>query len=227
MDEGERIEGYLNTLTEDILFSQMLEVTGPDGRQAGHPVWLQRCHLLLLDDEVQDLASRGAKVLDVACGNGVLVEYLRREGVNAEGICSQAPNKPYFMSQNITSVYPMDGCIPKESGLYDLVLMNSIPEVIYNFNTMPNRNESWKEHYMDAFFILAESFRVLAPGGRFVTFPALRKLEKGAMDDELEKQKCKVYREYSYHGNTYTIHGSARLEPEIYGYRTVVEKLVK
>lgn len=44
---------------------------------------------------------KGRRALDVGCGDGQLVEFLRRNGVLAEGIDSRAPNKIYFMKRNI------------------------------------------------------------------------------------------------------------------------------
>src|SRR3989338_6815981 len=90
------------------------------GKTANFQVPLEFQMPLLGLDEETIKSLKGKTGLDIGCGNGSLVEELRKKDILFEGIDPEAPqDKPYFIRQQITSVYPFEGSIPREDNSYD------------------------------------------------------------------------------------------------------------
>ena len=145
--------------------------------------------LLGLDDETIK-SLKGKTGLDIACGNGSLVEELGARGVLFEGIDPESPDKPYFIVQKITSVSPFMGSIPRDDNSYDIVTVFQCSdlnrgftlggEIRTAFETSQNGGQDdWHTiRYKHAQSTLYEIVRVVKPRGRVVVYPALSKLEE-------------------------------------------------
>ncbi len=166
---------------------------GPQGTFK-YPVEWQLKMLGLDEEKVARL--KGRCVLDVGCGNGDLVYYLRSRGISAEGIDACAPGDEGFMRNRITKVYPWDGCIMRGNDSYEVVLANSLNVLT---NTLSSQYDASRkltlehtkgEERLMALFdeqiremggyakaTISEILRVLKTGGRFITSPDLDRLE--------------------------------------------------
>jgi SAM-dependent methyltransferase len=139
---------------------------------------------------------RKAKVLDVACGNGDLVRYLRRKGIDAEGIDPAAPaNSTHFMSKLILESGERKG-IPRPPRSYDLVVtfqnhpLNSYlgppsgnnQELVSLINDEAFRDSGAHEMFvkdcMAAQNMIHEMIRVVKPEGKIVIWPELSRIEE-------------------------------------------------
>lgn len=101
--------------------------------------------------------EKGARVLDVGCGTGILIPYLR-EAVGFDGqIIALDPSEPM-----------LNGAAAKDGGRATLLraaaesipLISAYVDVLVCFAAFP--------HFSDKVAAAAEFFRVLRPGGRMV-----------------------------------------------------------
>ncbi len=155
---------------------------------------------------------KGKNVLDIGCGKEAnLVYYLRKQGINTEGIDVRAPNDDGFLRQNITNIYPWDGSIMRGDNEYDAIFANSQNTLINALSdqkeasikiasdstgddefTMMMLEEDLKKMDVHAYATISEILRVLKPGGYFISSPDLNKLEE-KMGKQL--QGCRIERE--------------------------------
>jgi len=138
---------------------------------------------------LRQLASMNARGLDIGCGNGSLVKYLREKEVSFEGIDSQAPQAEYFMKQNITGMKPMAGAIPRPDNSYELVV--AFQNIMLNraftkggilHDPTKRDGESWEiedheSRVRTGQFIFYEGARVVKPGGRFLIYPEAKRID--------------------------------------------------
>ncbi|HLC54771.1 MAG TPA: hypothetical protein VJK07_04075 [Candidatus Nanoarchaeia archaeon] len=134
----------------------------------------------------------GRKTLDVGCGSGLLVNELRLLGIEAYGIDIRAPDKTYFMRQNVTP----DKGIPAPGEHYHLI--TSFQNVALNDGLGPLQNPTeipffsyegvsprqlrkyQEEKAREAKSIVSEIGRVLSSEGRAIIYPPLPNVEKYA-----------------------------------------------
>lgn len=152
------------------------------------PVEFQLALLGLNEETIKNL--QGKTGLDIACGNGSLVEDLIDKGILFEGIDLQAPEKPYFIRQNITNVSPLIGSIPRDDDSYDIVTAFQCWDLNRGF-TMPGvfrtavetegegaNDDRYTARYQHAQSTVYEATRVAKPGCKVVAYPALTRLEE-------------------------------------------------
>ena len=155
----------------------------------------------------------GLKVLDIGCGIGTLVNFLAGKGVDAQGIDEAAPEGERFIRQNVTELYPTEGCIPRETERYDIVYINSLNPLTIGFSTHrhADRKKLLLQHgdtaenrrmidqgeenmYNIGTKIISEGLRVIKKGGQLVTSPYLDEIEECPVDWDgyrIEKQPMK------------------------------------
>jgi SAM-dependent methyltransferase len=147
----------------------------------------------LTQREIKRMKSWKYHCLDIGCGNGSLVEYLRNEGLDCEGVDKTAPKRPHFINHHITGING-NGGIPRPDNTYDLVLafQNSCLNYAFQSNSYfrediedleqqrlsPEDKKLVTIALMNAQQIIYEGARVLRPGGRFMIYPSLPKLEE-------------------------------------------------
>jgi ubiquinone/menaquinone biosynthesis C-methylase UbiE len=102
-------------------------------------------------DLVVDFLGPGVRLLDLGCGRGGVVEELSD---SADFVCGLDPDRPSLASHrvlNLPRICALSEALPYHDRSFDLVCC------------------SWVlEHLKDPGIMLAEVYRVLAPGGRFV-----------------------------------------------------------
>lgn len=143
------------------------------------------------------------KFLDIGCGNMDLLHHFWKLGVDAEGIApSIETTDSRIMPSPVTNLWPSEGCIPRNSQTYDMVLLHSIIPLnhafVFNYENPELRrflqftygvpDEDLEEESEYSRFraenqkigrhILLESLRVLKRGGEARIFPALPYLER-------------------------------------------------
>lgn len=106
------------------------------------------------------LAPPGARVLELGCGNGVLVEALRRHGLDALGCDVEFKAGPRTQQLHQSGTIALIGTdpyrLPFDDGSFDLVFSISV-----------------LEHVMNVDETIAEAARVTKPGGTALhIFPA-------------------------------------------------------
>jgi SAM-dependent methyltransferase len=147
----------------------------------------------LTQREIKRMKSWKYHCLDIGCGNGSLVEYLRSEGLDCEGVDKTAPKRPHFINHHITGING-NGGIPRTDNTFDLVLafQNSCLNYAFQSNSYfrediedlqqqrlsPEDKNLVAQELMDAQHIIYEGARVLRPGGRFMIYPNLPRLEE-------------------------------------------------
>ena len=173
------------------------------------PVCFQKAIFGLDQAFVRKLARKKARGLDIGCGVGALVNDLRENRVNFEGIDSLAPNKEYFMRQNVYGMKPFDGAIPRKDNFYDLVVAFQ--------NTMLNRAftlggilrnparyggskreiEDHQNRMLCGQYIFYEGTRVLksGAGARFLIYPEAKRIEEIIGAGILRAQGIEVHSE--------------------------------
>jgi SAM-dependent methyltransferase len=168
------------------------------------PVEFQLALLGLNEETIKNL--QGKTGLDIACGNGFLVEDLISKGILFEGIDFQAPkDKPYFIPQNITNVSPLIGSIPRDDNSYDIVTAFQCWSLNRGFTmggvvrtaieTEENEGDDWHTtRYQHAQSTIYEATRVVKPGGKVIAYPALTRIEK-IMGPFLHMQGINIYTE--------------------------------
>jgi SAM-dependent methyltransferase len=145
-------------------------------------------------DEKRLREFKGKGVLDIGCGEGILVEFLREMGIQAEGIDPHAPSKTYFMRRKINGVYPMAESIPRPDGSYELVVAHSVTQFVHAFSSFRDQirrvsaevalgdfssvDEMLKTSGIEAHLAMLESLRVLKHGGKMIVYPGLDLLEE-------------------------------------------------
>jgi len=203
------------------------------------PLKRQLFSLGLFREDVDLLAKTHARVLDLGCGNGSLVNYLCEQGINAEGIGSTAPIGERFMRQDITAVHPAKGCIPRKTENYDFVFIHSIPRLNVAFSSFLDHrlddavimlgvtprmvNAVVNSEFLESYMLMCEGLRVLKSGGTLISSPALNKLEE-KMHFELDG-KYTVEHRPSYFGLQLCIEGlkdGLERYPGVHGHRTFV-----
>jgi len=166
----------------------------------------------------------GKAGLDIGCGNGALVEELRKRGVLFEGIDPIAPrDSPYLISQNIYGMFPMDGAILREDNSYDIITafqcstLNrafTIGGILRGPNLIGGDEEDKDFHntrVINAHFIIYEAARVAKPNSRIVVYPCLTRLEEtmGHMlkmsgirfhTEKIDKNLAEEYMEWEFPG---------------------------
>ena len=164
------------------------------------PIKYQLSILGLGNKELRDL--EGARVLDLACGSGRLVTYLRdRWNVDAYGIDSRAPEADYFFQRNVTGVGNKRG-IPFDDGSLDMIF--SFQNPILNIGLKPPYKPQSPITYENenkiqavsqtALCMLSEIERTLKPGAKAVIFPNLKDIERIIRQQFLGGLKLKISR---------------------------------
>ncbi len=133
---------------------------------------------------------KGKRTLDLACGNGSLVEELRSRGVKAEGIDPRAPSKPYFTRRKIIGIGQENGIVADNES-YNLItsfqntcLNDGIGEIgrlkmerKKSLGTFDSIRTKYEETCERARFTISEIGRTLKIGGRACIFPNIPDLE--------------------------------------------------
>jgi SAM-dependent methyltransferase len=143
--------------------------------------------------------------LDIGCGDGSLVEYLRKKGIDFEGMDASAPGEKYFIKQNVHGIHPMHGCIPRPDETYDLVVgfqnatinsgFLSLDDIEYlSRHLYDDVKETHVNSVMNAQFIILETLRILKRGGRGIFYPEIERLEE-IMGLALKAQDVSIYTE--------------------------------
>lgn len=134
------------------------------------------------------------KILDIGCGRTMkLARYIQDLGFEAEGLDSaMGRDYPGSIRQKVTAVYPQRGCIPKEEGSYDLVLMHQNPVMTSSLTCLKRTDffvyegrSSQKEQKRElekATKILSEALRVNKKDGGIVIYPAIDLIEEEMQD---------------------------------------------
>lgn len=145
------------------------------------PVIWQLARLGLDKEKVREI--KGKTALDFGCGSGGLVKFLVKNGIKAEGIDPDAPEGDNFMRQKVESIYPLEGSIPREEEVYDVVLSNSNNVFCLAFS---NRIETSRRMaivrgmrdltYLNEF---DENIRYMEVEAHLMMMEALRVLKKG------------------------------------------------
>jgi 2-polyprenyl-3-methyl-5-hydroxy-6-metoxy-1,4-benzoquinol methylase len=124
----------------------------PDGDAAGELAWLQAT---IFTDIAHVLGQQpGRRVIDIGCGRGDAIEYLRTQGFDVSGIepstemAAAARDKGLPVAQTTLQAF-MSGC--HDPGAYDAVLLLCV-----------------LEHVPDPAATLADARRLLRPGGLVV-----------------------------------------------------------
>ena len=179
------------------------------GKTANFQVLLEfQMPLLGLDHKtIKNL--RGKTGLDIGCGKGFLVEELRKKGILFEGIDPEAPqDKPYFICQQITSVHPFEGSIPREDNFYDVVTAFQCNDLNRGFTlggvvrtaieaARNGGQDEWHTiRYKHAQSALYEAIRVVKPEGRVIIYPCLVRLEE-TIGPLLRMQRISISREFT------------------------------
>jgi hypothetical protein len=206
------ISGVRRLLEIGIILSELSEEEQAGLEKPGYlnfPVPWQLENLGLDELTLESIARNQLRVLDLGCGeNPMLVRYLRRLGIDAEGIDAVAPEEPGIIRQYITTVKPVNskviprGAIPREDNTYGLVVANSnivfrrglssLREKYRIANLEADGEERIKldleEYRLKAGIMLLEALRVTKPGGMIRVYPSI--------DDDLTGllafQGCKV-----------------------------------
>lgn len=191
---AEKVREILVRLQKDPNYLKILrESYGKGSALLPVPVENQR-RLLGLDNKVVAELS-GVRFLDIGCGKGGLVKFLRKKGVEAEGIDSSVKVnfslKKYFIKQNITGRYPSKGSIPRPDNFYQMIVTFQVGNLNDAFTVggilrdpRQRKGASSKDimGYSEAVEsgknAIFEGVRVLAPGGKFVIYPELSRLEE-------------------------------------------------
>ncbi len=135
-------------------------------------------------------ALKGKIVLDLACGCGSLVNYLRENGVNAQGLDPRAPEADHFMRCSVLGLG--DRGIPVGDCSYDAVFSFQNVPLNTAFGSAGDywleRNASFGEAATrqfsqrcgEAHYMISEIGRVLRPGCKATIYPFLYKLKSNA-----------------------------------------------
>jgi len=154
------------------------------------PVKYQLPLLGLTEGKVKSYRRTGLSGLDIGCGEGHLVDYLRQKGFDFEGLDKLERAEPYFMNQWITGIKGHGG-IPRRDDTYDMVFafQNATLNSSFSANTIlrdqleepgflsTEQKKKGGEILANAQYIIYEATRVLKPTGRFVIYPSLVRLE--------------------------------------------------
>lgn len=147
---------------------------------------------------------KGKRVLDVACGDGSMVRYLRKKDILAEGIDSNAPsNDSHFMKKDITSMGKSSG-IPRPNKTYDLVIsfQNSTINSAFTpwdfYSEFIPEDDGMKDYYnnmcLQAQMMVHEMVRTTKPGGKVLIFPSQNEI-KAVMGLSLSQYNLKFSEE--------------------------------
>lgn len=128
---------------------------------------------------------QGERLVDLACGNGALVHWLREHGIDAHGIDVRAPSGPYFTQRMITGRGQQYGIPVRTSTLH---YVTSFQNIVLN-NAFRLNREMWvrdhkgfglaiaerlyDQYLEEADAMIAEIGRVLIPGGQGRIYPPL------------------------------------------------------
>jgi len=215
-----------------------------DTRDVLHPLE-ENLLFLGLDAALKDLD--GKRVLDIGCGREArLVYYMRRKGVDAEGIDSEVEARESFLiARKITSIAPGKGAIPRQDDSYDLVVACSNPVLDQAFTSFRELNKRralkeslcdfeevdrlYRENAIYATFIILEALRVLRKKGRFVCYPSLDKIDVSGLMGNCRREvegieKMQKMLKANLTKPVLDFLGANPGEMDFMGYRTVVYK---
>lgn len=195
--------------------------------EPGFKLFPLKCQLDVLGFNEETVSRlRGERVLDVACGDGRLVEYLRQRGVEAGGMDARAPDAEHYIRRNITGIHPMSGSIPRPDEHYRLVVCHSaLPNFVFNHKN-DGSSSPFTEENMRAQFMMLESLRVLRNGGRFVTSPGFSNLDalKYAVGEGYRFEREEFGEELRASSERVNRRNGEMGLPEIPDFRTVIYK---
>lgn len=175
---------------------------------------------------------KGQFVLDSCCGREAkLVEYLRNEGIVAEGMDPQLQrSEDYLFRRRVGVAYNGKGTIPREDEHYKLILMHGFREVYFPFSGV----KSWERagNAVDASVILMELSRVLKKGGEIISYPSILNLEPshmslGGLGFRVVKEEIKEFQRSTIMDEMFEpLYGSdSRNVIEAWKRRTIITKL--
>jgi SAM-dependent methyltransferase len=119
-----------------------------DKRWAHYPIYVEKVRLI---EEILDAVPRDAKIVDLGCGEGLLVEKYRATGYDIRGFDLN------YQSEHVTKADILHLDLPNDS--VDLVLALDVIEHL---------------NFADQVLALDEIRRILKPGGRLIaTMPNL------------------------------------------------------
>jgi hypothetical protein len=198
-------------------------------------------NLLGIDEKrLRYLYKNKSKGFDIGCGDGSLVEFMNSQGIPFEGIDIRAPNKPYFIRQLITRLNGFGG-IPRKDNSYDIVTAfqnTSINSALLEESELKDLlemdlDESHRQRLNDISIhgqsIIYEGARIIKPGGRFVIYPFVDKLDEvmgpmlrlSGIEHNVEEVNRNMVRDYM----KWELGRLSREIHESHFYRSVITKL--
>lgn len=101
-------------------------------------------------------AVTGMSVLDIGCGTGAIMDFVRSKGYTVEGVDMSEDALQYCRKKNLTVHHGVAEKLPLENNSFDVVIASDV-----------------LEHITDDVAVVREVARVLKPGGIFIiTVPA-------------------------------------------------------
>lgn len=202
---------------------KLFEYDSSESGECNYNSELQLLELGLEEIDIEEMAGR--KILDLGCGIGNLVEFLRQRRVDAEGIDPEAPEKPYFMRRRISSE-PSEK-IPQQDCFYDFVLSHGLTPLGYAFSTSGEEYQDIPSFKLEGEAILSEALRVLRTDGRMIVTPQLDLLDLNhltrirAGNYRIEKREVWLWQEFE---RDLDERGEPHISYEPLKYSTIIHK---
>lgn len=157
-------------------------------------------------DETALTSLKGKRVLDLACGNGALVEHMRERGIEAYGVDPRAPSRDYFASRPVSGKGREHGFPVADESLDLLVSFQNVPFNIvmtdvgiawFRRNFLVDQSYAWERvrlHRRTARHMLTEMGRTLRPEAKALIYPDFQYADKGHTPRLLQASRLEIER---------------------------------